>query len=156
MYTHSNYSKFTLRYSSYTLIAETKLIFFKISNTSFWFKKGTVFRKNRYNWIFWPISSRHGDDLHRLNVVTKYHNRYKNISNMRSEFKISLTCIAERHIVQVFICKSAGPNLERALSPSSYLWWSQNHVTINKPGLGSCMHAEWLYILGSRRACHTI
>lgn len=155
MYTQSN-SKFTLRYSSYTLIAETKLFFLKSVTRAFGLKKLRFLAENRYNWIFWPISSRHGDDLHRLNVVTKYHNRYKNISNMRSEFKISLTCIAERHIVLIFICKSAGPNLERALSPSSYLWWSPNHVTINKPGLDSCMHAEWLYILGSRRACHTI
>lgn len=115
-----------------------------------------VFRKNRYNWIFWLIFLWYGDDLYCLNVVIKYYNRYKNIFNMCLEFKISLICIVERYIVLIFICKSVGFNLERVLFLSLYLWWFLNYVIMNKLGFDSCMYVEWLYIFGSWWVCYII
>lgn len=55
-------------FSSYILITQSK--FFSSGTRVLGFEKKYGFRKNGYNWIIWP-TSRHGDDLHRLNVVTK-------------------------------------------------------------------------------------
>lgn len=56
-------------FSSYILIAQSKL-FSSGTRVLGFEKKYGFYRKNGYNWIIWP-TSRHGDDLHRLNVVTK-------------------------------------------------------------------------------------